>query len=242
LRIILEKSLGGKMAKVRMILVLLCAIFILLGCETDDVRGKTDSQDNGISIKNFAKLDSIASLIQSNGPAEYPEVLSHVRFLLGLKSNNDDFAREAKAKYNLDSLFMALEKLPVETTEITITRNWLSEEEVSRKEKTVLKEYKSVEPDRTDRISFIETTKTNAERRAKKLHEENPYWDKKECMLIIERKIWMGMSKDQLVKSWGRPNDINRTVGSWGSHEQWVYGDFGPYVYVENGTVTSWQD
>lgn len=57
---------------------------------------------------------------------------------------------------------------------------------------------------------------------------------------IFEGKIWIGMTKSMLLESWGRPNDINRTVGAWGVHEQWVFGD--TYVYLENDIVTSWQD
>jgi hypothetical protein len=48
------------------------------------------------------------------------------------------------------------------------------------------------------------------------------------------------MTREMLIESWGSPNDINRTVGSWGVHEQMIYGEV--YVYVENDVVTSWQD
>lgn len=57
---------------------------------------------------------------------------------------------------------------------------------------------------------------------------------------IFEEKIWIGMTKEMLIESWGRPNDINRTVGSWGVHEQCIYSS--AYIYIENGVVTSWQD
>ena len=62
---------------------------------------------------------------------------------------------------------------------------------------------------------------------------------------ILNGKIRIGMTKDQVIYSWGRPNDINRTVGSWGIHEQWVYdrGDYNSqYLYFEDGILTSWQD
>jgi hypothetical protein len=72
-------------------------------------------------------------------------------------------------------------------------------------------------------------------------------WNENECQKIAEQKIWIGMSKDQLLLSWGVPKDTNNTVGSWGVHSQWVYGDLGPYVYLEGDnkrmlTVTSWQN
>lgn len=51
---------------------------------------------------------------------------------------------------------------------------------------------------------------------------------------------WIGMNKKMAIISLGRPNDINRTVGSWGVHEQWVYDNL--YLYFENGKLTSYQD
>lgn len=64
----------------------------------------------------------------------------------------------------------------------------------------------------------------------------------KQC--ILENKIRLGMTKEEVVASWGKPRDINKTVGSWGVHEQWIYGEFphSTYLYFENGILTSWQD
>ena len=57
----------------------------------------------------------------------------------------------------------------------------------------------------------------------------------------------IGMTGIEVVKTWGRPNDINRSVGSWGVHSQWVYTgcydwEDSVYLYFENGTLTSWQN
>jgi hypothetical protein len=54
---------------------------------------------------------------------------------------------------------------------------------------------------------------------------------------IMAKKIWLGMTDKMARESWGTPDDINRTVGSWGVHEQWIYGN--TYVYFENGILTS---
>lgn len=72
-------------------------------------------------------------------------------------------------------------------------------------------------------------------------------WSEKDCEQIAEGNIWIGMSEDQLILAWGLPNDRNNTVNSWGTRSQWVYGSFGPYVYLEGKNkndlrVTSWQD
>lgn len=57
---------------------------------------------------------------------------------------------------------------------------------------------------------------------------------------IADHKIWIGMTREMLIESLGKPNDINRTVTASETHEQFVYLDL--YVYVENGIVTSYQD
>ena len=66
----------------------------------------------------------------------------------------------------------------------------------------------------------------------------NSYW----FNVAKKQKIKIGMPEKILIMSWGEPIKINENVGSWGVHKQYIYGDFGPYVYVENGKVTSWQD
>ena len=54
-------------------------------------------------------------------------------------------------------------------------------------------------------------------------------------------QIWIGMTDTMAYLSKGTPNDINKSVGSWGTNEQWVYGG-GLYLYFENGILTSWQE
>jgi len=48
------------------------------------------------------------------------------------------------------------------------------------------------------------------------------------------------MTEDMVLMSIGPPDDINRTIGSWGVHEQWVYT--GRYLYFKNGVLKSFQD
>lgn len=59
--------------------------------------------------------------------------------------------------------------------------------------------------------------------------------------LISSGKIRIGMTKQMAIDSWGEADKINKTVGKWGVHEQWVYEGNG-YLYFENGKLTSWQD
>ena len=54
--------------------------------------------------------------------------------------------------------------------------------------------------------------------------------------------VSIGMSKeDVLASKWGRPESVNKTTGSYGTHEQWVYGGRN-YLYFENGVLTTIQN
>ena len=50
-----------------------------------------------------------------------------------------------------------------------------------------------------------------------------------------QRTIKIGMNKELLIMSWGKPDEINSN--SYGA-DQWVYGT--QYVYVNNGKVEGW--
>jgi hypothetical protein len=57
---------------------------------------------------------------------------------------------------------------------------------------------------------------------------------------VVEHKIVLGMTEEQVKLSWGKPERINRTVTRRGEREQWIYGD--TYLYFENGVLDAWQD
>lgn len=61
---------------------------------------------------------------------------------------------------------------------------------------------------------------------------------------IAQRKVAIGMTSDDVLASWGKPNKINKTVTAGGTTEQWVYEGAKfrhQYVYLDNGTVRSIQ-
>ncbi len=78
----------------------------------------------------------------------------------------------------------------------------------------------------------------------KELVSRYPDWPKEIREVVVEGRIWITMTEEQVLVGWGRPLDINRSFGSWGVHEQWVYGSLGAraYVYFENGKVRSISD
>jgi len=58
--------------------------------------------------------------------------------------------------------------------------------------------------------------------------------------LIINEKVKIGFTKKMCLDSWGEPETINTTTGSFGTHEQWVYDN--SYLYFENGKLTAIQN
>ncbi len=56
--------------------------------------------------------------------------------------------------------------------------------------------------------------------------------------LILEGKVRIGMTREMCREAWGSPEDINTMSGSWGVHEQWVYGT-NSYLYFYTGTLAS---
>ena len=84
----------------------------------------------------------------------------------------------------------------------------------------------------------------NEEEKRRFLSEEKKY-SNDVIDAIIDGKVKRGMTKEQAIYSWGRPDDINSSTGSWGTHDQWVYnrGELSTqYLYFENGILTSWQN
>lgn len=64
----------------------------------------------------------------------------------------------------------------------------------------------------------------------------------KEKAVKKSQGVRIGMTKQEVLdSSWGKPTKINKTTGSYGVHEQWVYGG-GNYLYFENGVLTTIQN
>ena len=84
-------------------------------------------------------------------------------------------------------------------------------------------------------INRISTSK------ASKIFKLHPDWSKENCVLISQHQVQIGMIREMCIMAWGRPTDINRSTGSWGVHEQWVYNSKS-FLYLENGILTSLQN
>jgi hypothetical protein len=67
---------------------------------------------------------------------------------------------------------------------------------------------------------------------------------KEDCEHIINNLYWIGMPDVWAIKSVGNPDDVNQTVFSNFTQEQWIYGNplYGAtYLYFENGILKSYQ-
>lgn len=92
-----------------------------------------------------------------------------------------------------------------------------------------------------DKIAYDRIVAIAAQEKAKRLAALTKKYGRTNAKKIIDGYVVIGFSKKMCEEAWGEPNSINKTIGSWGTHEQWVYGS-GSYLYFENGKLTSIQN
>ncbi len=86
-------------------------------------------------------------------------------------------------------------------------------------------------------------------KQSKKMKYENllaKYKDKGIVDKIMRHLIWQGMSKDQLVDSWGKPIEVGTKVFKVKTRETFKYNKigtnrFGSRVILENDIVVGWE-
>ena len=99
---------------------------------------------------------------------------------------------------------------------------------------------------------YLEKTEKEMEvyRKEKKAEDEVKYnklikkYSKSVTDKILNNEVWIGMTKDQLIESKGKPKDINTTQTKNSYSSQYVYESrlYGTqYIYLENGKVTAIQ-
>lgn len=86
---------------------------------------------------------------------------------------------------------------------------------------------------RQEQVSFLKSP-------AGEVCKQNPSWSREMCGLVARRKIQIGMTKDQVRASWGRPERTHRYVRADVTREQWVYGS--TWVHFTDGVLESWID
>jgi len=58
--------------------------------------------------------------------------------------------------------------------------------------------------------------------------------------LVIDGKIIIEMTQEQVMIAWGKPEQINRLEGGWGVDEQWAYGS--TCLSFERGVLKRYQE
>jgi hypothetical protein len=59
--------------------------------------------------------------------------------------------------------------------------------------------------------------------------------------VIARQEVTRGMTRREVSMSWGLPDKITSVTGSTGTIEAWIYFDRRAHVFLDNGTVTNWQ-
>lgn len=127
--------------------------------------------------------------------------------------------------------FKIMKKLIVVSAALLLSAASYSQIQLIKKDSTIFKPAPVV---------MVDKRAKNPEEYKQWLKSKYPEW----AQHFDSKTIALGMPGEVVYKILGRPASVNRSVGSWGVHEQLVYEQ--PYktiyVYIENGKVTSWQE
>ena len=203
------------------IFVLMTAILVLTGCvEKSKYDAQVKKVDSLTAVCNELKETNATMLEELNGYKYSP-----AKLLANIRENyaNKEYTT---LKDNLDQLQRYHPDAQEYATANDIYQQGLKDQEVARKK------------------AEAEAAKREADRRAKmkpiERIMEKYNCDEETATLIHRGRVRIGMTAEQCRAALGRPRDINRSVGSYGVHEQWVYN--GLYLYFEDGIMTSFQD
>jgi hypothetical protein len=132
-----------------------------------------------------------------------------------------------------------------ETDEIKILKSGLKSQNDARLDSIKLVEKKKQEILNQEREAIIEKSEEKRQAIQDKVDSD---WRKKIvakygatiAKKLFDQYYWIGMTDEMARISLGEPVTINRSVGSWGVNEQWVYEDL--YLYFDNSKLTSYQN
>lgn len=57
---------------------------------------------------------------------------------------------------------------------------------------------------------------------------------------VARKTVFIGMTEAEVVRAWGRPQKINRSITARSTTEQWIYSGR-QYLYLDNGVLRSIQ-
>lgn len=130
----------------------------------------------------------------------------------------------------------------VKLTDSLVPLKNLIDSEVLKMNNRFIKKYEvsKTEDEKKRKLTKTEEDKNDSTRKAILIKQ----FGKINGMKLFNRVIWIGMTSEMLKVLYGKPDDINRSVYSFGVHEQWIYKKINKdeYYYFENNILKSWQD
>ena len=75
-----------------------------------------------------------------------------------------------------------------------------------------------------------------------KLQKKHPSWTDEDCIKVLDKKIWIGMSIQMLKYQRGNPDSANPSNYGSGNQWQWCWDDYSPSCFYgkEDGIITSY--
>jgi hypothetical protein len=75
-----------------------------------------------------------------------------------------------------------------------------------------------------------------------RLQKKYPSWSDEDCKLVLDNKIWIGMSFEMLKYQRGKPNSANPSNYGNGTSYQWCWNDYTPRCFYggEDGIITAY--
>lgn len=74
--------------------------------------------------------------------------------------------------------------------------------------------------------------------------EKTPLYTDREKMFAMKKQdILLGMTKAEVMRSWGKPNQVDYAGNPRNENERWLYRTHGAskYIYFESGEVQGWE-
>ena len=92
-------------------------------------------------------------------------------------------------------------------------------------------------------IVLMMAIKAKRSERERILVVNSKYTDINTRIRILEKKIWQGMSRENLIDAWGQPSSITQQVLKTKIKETLRYGSYraSSSVYLEGGRVVGWR-
>ena len=108
-----------------------------------------------------------------------------------------------------------------------------------------LEQYTKKEIHEIERIAKIANAETKAENnlekqkvnkewsnsKAGKLQKKHPDWTDEECMKVVDKKIWIGMTYDMLLYQRGKPSTVNPSNYGNGTQYQCCWDKYSPSCF-----------